>query len=86
MKAKNNYAVFDKRSTLAEKILSNVITFAMLAFCAWVSQDSTWWTFVTGLIFLFWLFIMCTKTFTEKNNEFKTKADLQKWVDGLEDL
>lgn len=83
---KKNYAIFDKRQTLAEKVLSNASTLTLLAFCSWVSKDSTWWTIVTGLIFLFWFFTMAAKIYKERQNEFETKADLQKWVDSLEDL
>ncbi len=81
-----NYSVLDKRRSLGEKTFSTLLIFTLLAFCAWISQGSTWWTFVTGLLFITILFGKAAIFVKEKNNTFETKDQLQKWVDGLEDL
>ena len=77
------YKIFTKRQTLAESVMSNVITFTVIAFCAWVSQGSTWWTFLTGILFLFWFFTRCAAVYKENMNEFKTKAELLEWANSL---
>jgi len=77
-------AIFVKDETLAQSIYKDFSTFVMVAFSVYISQGSTWWTFVTGLMFILFVLVKI-KGVMNKNNEFKTKADLQKWVDDLPD-
>jgi len=78
-------AVFVKNETVIQSIYKDFVTGVMVAFCVYISQDSTWWTFVTGLMFILFLFAK-TKGIMDKTLNFKTKAELQKWVDNLPDV
>jgi len=78
------YAVFVKDETVAQSIYKDFVTGVMVAFCVYISQGSTWWTFVTGLMFLVFLFAK-VKSLLDKQNNFKSKEELQHWVEGLED-
>ena len=85
MTDKTKFAVFNKNETVAESIYKDFVTGCMVAFCVYISQGNTWWTFVTGLMFLMFLFAKVS-AIMKGNNEFKSKADLQKWVDELPDV
>lgn len=79
------FSIFVKDETVMESIFKDLITGVMLAFCVYISQNSTWWTFVTGLMFIMFLYARINSLLKKKNNIFKTKKDLQKWVNALPD-
>ena len=76
------YAVFNKNETVAESLYKDFVTGVLVSFCVYISQGSTWWTFVTGLMFIVFL-LGKVKNVMKDNHEFKSKEDLQKWVDSL---
>lgn len=78
-------AVIVRDDTVAQSIYKDAVTAIMVSFCVYISQNSTWWTFITGLMFIMFM-LGRVKGIIDKNNEFKTKKDLQKWVDELPDL
>ena len=84
MTDKTQYAIFNKNETVSQSLYKDMVTGIMVAFCVYISQGSTWWTFVTGLMFMVFLFAK-VKRMMDDNNEFKNKADLQAWVDKLPD-
>ena len=77
-------AIFVKDETVMQSIYKDFVTGVMVAFCVYISQDSTWWTFITGLMFILFIFAKI-KGVMDKTINFKTKAELQKWVDDLPD-
>ena len=76
--------VFDKRESFAESFYKDFVTFSMLAFCIWISQGSTWWTFITGLMFLFFTFGKIAIAMN-RNKTFKSKKELMEWAEKLDD-
>ena len=78
-------AVFVKNETVMQSIYKDFVTGVMCAFLVYISQGSTWWTFVTGAMFILFIFAKMSSIIS-KNNTFKTKAELQKWVDELPDV
>lgn len=78
-------AVYVKDETLAQSIYADFVTGAMVAFCVYISQDSTWWTFVTGIMFMVFAFAKISAVVGRGTKKFKTKSELQKWVDDLPD-
>jgi len=79
------YAVFVKNETVAQSIYKDFVTGVMVAFCVYISQGSTWWTFITGLMFLVFFFANVKSMILDNANNFKSKEELQNWVNGLED-
>lgn len=77
-------AVFDKRESLIESLMKDAGTFTMLALCVYVSQGSKWWTLASGLMFVLWLFGVSAKV-AKRNKTFRTKAELLKWANTLEE-
>lgn len=78
------FAVFNKTQKLSHSIYSDFMTGVMIAFCVYISQGSTWWTFVTGLMFIIFMGAKITAAM-KRYKQFKTKEELQAWVDTLED-
>jgi len=50
MKEEQKIVLF--RETLSQSIFSDFISLVVLSFCVYISKDSTWWTFVTGFMFI----------------------------------
>ena len=76
--------IIDRTETVIESVFKDVVTFSFLAFCVWISRNSTWWTFLTGTFFLIGFFCWMSKALEIKTNTFKTKADLLAWANALE--
>lgn len=83
---KNNarYAIYDGRESLKDSIYKDIVTFTLLSFSIYISHDSKFWTFVTGLMFIFYSFHKLS-IFLERNNLFHTKRQIKEWVDSLPD-
>ena len=80
-----NYAVFVGKESVMESIYKDLVTFSFLCFSIWLSQGSKWWTFVTGIMFLMFTFGKMAIAF-KRYNRFKTKDELRKLVDTLEEI
>ena len=79
------YRIFRVKQTWIQSAMSNMFTMTFIALCAWISKDSTWWTFLTGCIFLFWASVRISSIYKESTNEFNTKKELLAWVNSLPD-
>lgn len=40
------------KENIMQSFFKDLVTFSMIAFCVYISQDNTWWTFVTGGMFI----------------------------------
>jgi hypothetical protein len=76
------YVILQLEETVAESIYKDIITGITVAFCVYISQDNTFWTFVTGFMALVYLFNITAEAL-KKQRKFRTKKDLQTWVDSL---
>ena len=72
------------KENIAQSAVKDLITFSMLAFCIYLSQGSTWWTFITGIICIILLGAKLTAlvkssatTFVDKDAAIKYLADLE---------
>jgi hypothetical protein len=68
------------RESLTQSIISDGFTLIMLSFCVYISQDSTWWAFVTGIMFIVFLYGKISSV-VDKNTEFNSLQSLKDWVD-----
>ena len=78
------YAVLIAGEKVSESFYKDFVTGVMISFCVYISQGSTWWTFVTGWMFLLFVFAKITLVM-QRQKRFRTKKDLQAWVDSLDD-
>ena len=84
MKNEIKYAVFNKTESLAGSVLKDLTTLAVVSLLVYVSQGSKWWTLVTGLMFIFWVVAKIAAFTKSRYKTFKTKAELQEWVDSID--
>lgn len=79
-----NYAVFEKNETVSESIYKDFVTLVMICFCVYISQGSTFWTFITGGMFMLFMFGKIA-LLMKSQKRFNTKASLLEWVNSLDD-
>lgn len=79
------FAVFDKRQSVGDSIFKDVTSLAVLCLMVYVSRDSSWWTLVTGLMFIAWMTVKISFITKQRYKTFKTKEELRAWVDSLEE-
>ena len=77
------FFVFDATESLLVNILRNLFTLSILAFCVYIRRGSTWWTFVSGLMFIVgifsWLFGQLKRVLT-----FNSWDEFRAWVEQQE--
>lgn len=78
-----NIIAYNASESLLESIIKDVSTGLMLGFCLYISHwaDSVFWTFVTGLMFLFYLSSKLNRLIKRRVTKLKTWSELKKWVD-----
>jgi len=85
MKNEIKYAVFNKTESVIESIIKDATTLAVVSLLVYISQGSKWWTLVTGLMFIFWIVAKITVITKQRYKTFKTKAELQEWVNEIKE-
>ena len=80
------YCIFWKnKETVLASIVKDTFTFSFLLLCVYVSKGSAWWTFLTGTIFLLFLFTKMSRCIKEDRKDFHTKEEVRKWLDSIEE-
>lgn len=77
---KPTYILLDKRESLGQSIVADIVTFGFLLLCIWASQGSTWWTFCTGVLFLFFGAAKVGMLISERQHKFKNVQELHDWT------
>lgn len=73
-----------KTETLFESVLSDLFTFGLLLLCIYVSRDSAWWTFVTGIMFI--VFVVAKFSYSDKNvKTVHSKHEAMLFIESLSD-
>lgn len=83
-----NIIAYNASESLIESIIKDVFTGLMLGFCLYISHwaDSVFWTFITGLMFLFYLSSKLNRLIKGRVTKFKTWAEFKTWVDEQAEL
>ena len=82
--SKPKHAVIDRTESFMQSLFADIVTFSLLAFCIWISLGSTWWTFLTGMMFLLFAFGKLSVVFGQRCKKFTTKQELIDWANGLD--
>ena len=83
-KMNKEYAVIDRTESVIESVFKDLVQLAILAFCVYISRESTWWTFIMGLLFMLNLFTWCAHGLKVRRCYFKTKKELFAWANSLD--
>ena len=71
------------KETAAVRLVRRLIYFSLLAFCIYLSQGNTWWTFVTGLMFITVLGSILMGLVKESTTCFTDKASAIEYLEKL---
>lgn len=81
----NKPTVIIYKESLAQSLISDLATFGLILLCVWVSQGSTWWTLVTGCMFLFFVLArLIAFTHSDSTLRFYSLDEVQRWLDKQE--
>ncbi len=64
-----------EKENFIQSLFKDLVTFSLIAFCVYISQDSTWWTFVTGGMFLFISLVKIGSLINKSATTFSSKED-----------
>lgn len=83
-----NVIAYNASESILESIIKDVFSGLMLGFCLYISHwaVSVFWTFITGLMFLFYLSSKLNRLIKGRVTKFKTWAEFKKWVDTQAEL
>lgn len=83
-----NIIAYNASESIIESIIKDVFSGLMLGFCLYISHraDSVFWTFITGLMFLFYLSSKLNRLIKGRVTKFKTWAEFKTWVDEQAEL
>jgi len=68
------------KESFIQSAFKDLVTFSFIAFCIYISQGSTWWTLITGGMFLMFTFIKIDKVINKSSTTFD---DADKAIDYL---
>lgn len=71
------------KENILQSLFKDLVTFSMIAFCVYISQNNTWWTFVTGSLFLSVTLIKIKNLINERATTFKTIEEAKEYLDNL---
>lgn len=78
-------AVIIYKESLAQSLMSDIVTFGLILLWIWVSRDSTWWTFFTGCMCLVFIVARALEvTKSDRCIRFYSLDDMRKWIDKQE--
>jgi hypothetical protein len=77
--------LWKNKETVLDSIVKDTYTFCFLLLCVYVSKGSNWWTFLTGVMFLLFLFAKTSSWVKEDRKNFHTKEEVRKWLDSIEE-
>ena len=62
----------------------DLFTFVFIGFAVYISKDSTWWTFVTGSMFIFFAWVKICNALKNNAKTFQSTEDAIKYLNKLE--
>jgi len=85
MKVSDKYNITYDPASYTHRMLGLFSFYAFLTLLVWLSNGSTWWTFLFGSIALLALTVRIKIMYDICHNSFHTKAELLKFVNDLPD-
>lgn len=76
--------VMKTKESILQSGLKDLITLATISLCVYVSLDSSWWTLVTGLMFIAWCGIKISSIIKKQVNVFDSKDDAIEYLNKKE--
>jgi hypothetical protein len=67
--------IIKQKENIIQSIFKDLVTFSFIAFCVYISKDSTWWTFITGGMFLIFSSIKISSVIDRSSTTFDNTED-----------
>jgi len=64
-----------EKENIIQSFFKDLVTFSFIAFCVYISQGSTWWTFITGGMFLMFALIKIGNLINKSTTTFESKQE-----------
>lgn len=82
--ANSSITVYIKeKEGIIQSAFKDFVTFSFIAFCIYISQGSTWWTFVTGGMFLMFFIIKVGNIINKDMTTFESNSDAIEYLKNL---
>ena len=69
-----------EKENIIQSFFKDLVTFSFIAFCVYISQDSTWWTFITGGMFLMFALIKIGNIINKSTTTFSSTEEAIKYL------
>lgn len=80
---KTEYNLLYLTDSWAQRTVGSILFYGFLAFMVWLSNGSTWWTFLFGCVALLALIGRGKYYWDNYHHRFYTKAELREYVETL---
>lgn len=70
--------------SVVKSIINDTFAVIALSFMVYLSKDSTWWTLVTGSMFIVFMYGKIMVAFRGMNNEFGSTDEVREWLDEID--
>lgn len=77
--------VLQVKETVVQSWAKDLFTLIVLAFMVYLSQGSTWWTFVTGTMFIGFMGLKVFAAVRSSQNKFDSTDDVRAWLDRIDE-
>ena len=67
--------VIKEKEKFFQSFFKDLVTFSFITFCVYISQGSTWWTFITGGMFLMFTLIKVGSIINKSTATFESKQE-----------
>lgn len=78
---KHSITIADSRGSRIHKLLNLVVVLSILAFCIWLSKGSVFWTGLSGLLFIFFLFALVAGLVKSKTKTLTSFDEVIAWAE-----
>ena len=84
LKGESKLVVIERTHSVQEKTVLYGFKIALLLLCVYVSRNSAWWTLVTGIGFLSFLWSVAMNELNKKGTTFTDKELAKKHIDDMD--
>ncbi len=68
------------KESIIQSAIKDLMTFVMLGFSVYISQQSTFWTFVAGLMFIMFMFAKISAIYKKQVGTFTNKDEAIEFI------
>ncbi len=73
--------IIKPKESILQSLFKDLCTFSFIVFCVYISQNSTWWTFITGGMFLMFALLKVGNIINKSTTTFESVDDAIKYLE-----